>query len=285
MKVTEHIHVLKIPFQVPIAPDRALHRSVYVYIIDGDGRALMDTGVAASEEIIYQHIRSLGREPEDISAILLTHSHPDHIGSACRIKKRTGCEVMAHPAERDWIEDTDKQVRDRPVPGFDVLVAGPVKIDREIGDGEVVDLAKLRAHIMHTPGHSHGSVSVHMPDEGALITGDAVPVPGDLPIYDDALAQLRSIERLKEVKDAQVLLSAWDEPRTNVQEVLDHGLEQVRRVHRAVLDRSPCEPFTPQACSEFLVSLGLPPAAANPLIVRTIAAHLSQRNAPELLAH
>jgi glyoxylase-like metal-dependent hydrolase (beta-lactamase superfamily II) len=49
---------------------------------------------------IFDYIRSTGRDPSEIVLIILTHSHPDHIGAARAIKQLTGCSIAAHPAER-----------------------------------------------------------------------------------------------------------------------------------------------------------------------------------------
>ena len=117
MKLTEHIHALKIPFQIPLGPGKTLDRFVYVYLVQGAEICLIDSGVKGSEEIIFNYLKDIGRKPEEISLLLLTHAHPDHIGSARTIKQATGCTVAAHPDAQAWIEDTELQFRERPVPG------------------------------------------------------------------------------------------------------------------------------------------------------------------------
>ena len=105
---------------------------------------------------------------------------------------------MAHPAERAWIEDIDLQNRERPVPGFSTLVEGSVQLDHELTDGDVIDsdgTEEYELQVFQTPGHSTGSISLLVQGEGALFCGDAVPVEGDLPVYDDALASMRSLKR------------------------------------------------------------------------------------------
>jgi glyoxylase-like metal-dependent hydrolase (beta-lactamase superfamily II) len=91
------------------SPGIAIDRFVYSYVLAGETITLIDTGVAGCEEVIFDYIRSIGRDPCEISFIILTHSHPDHIGAAKAIREATGCSVMAHPAERAWIEDEDRQ--------------------------------------------------------------------------------------------------------------------------------------------------------------------------------
>src|SRR5512137_779298 len=121
MQITPSIHALRHPFKIPVAPGIAIDRFVYSYILAGETITLIDTGVAGCENCIFDYIRSIGRDPEEITLIILTHSHPDHIGAAKAIRDATGCSVMAHSSERVWIEDVDRQNRERPVPGFSTL--------------------------------------------------------------------------------------------------------------------------------------------------------------------
>ncbi len=216
MQITPAIHVLRHPFQVPVAPGIVLDRFVYSYLIVGETITLIDTGVAGCEERIFDYLGSINYDPSEISLVILTHSHPDHIGAARAIREATGCSVAAHPAERAWIEDVERQNRERPVPGFATLVGGSVPIDFELDGGVTIDIdgsGEYEIEMIHTPGHSAGSIALFLPGYGALFSGDVIPVPGDLPVYDDAVGSVRSIRLLRSVRGIRVLLSAWDEPR------------------------------------------------------------------------
>ena len=111
-----------------------IDRDVYSYIVFGNQITLIDTAVMGAETIIFDYIRKQGIDPKEISMVVLSHSHPDHIGAVKAIKEATGCQVAAYSAEKDWIEDTEKQFRERPVPGFHTLVGGPVSVDRLLAD-------------------------------------------------------------------------------------------------------------------------------------------------------
>ena len=87
MQVTPAIHALRHPFQVPVAPGITLDRFVNSYLIPGETIPLIDTGVAGYETRIFEYIRSICRDPSDISLVILTHSHPDHIGAARAIRE------------------------------------------------------------------------------------------------------------------------------------------------------------------------------------------------------
>jgi glyoxylase-like metal-dependent hydrolase (beta-lactamase superfamily II) len=290
MQITPSVHALKLSFTVPIAPGITLDRFVYSYIIYGETITLIDTGVAGCDLQIFDAIRSAGRDPREIDMIILTHSHPDHIGSAEAIQRSTGCIIAAHPAERAWIEDVDQQNRERPVPGFASLVGGSVQIDRELTDGDLIvpdGNRNLAMTVIHTPGHSKGSISLFMQDQGVLFSGDAIPVPGDLPVYDDAVATVRSIQKLRNHPGIQVLLSAWDEPvrGEEVYPVMDRAVDHLRTIHEAVRSASREGHTDLMALTKSTVaSLGLPPQAVNPLLARTFAANLrvhDEMNLPE----
>jgi hydroxyacylglutathione hydrolase len=279
MQVTEHIHALRMPFQVPAGPGRAFDRVVYAYLIYGKELCLIDTGVRGCEQTIFQYVRATGREPTDISRIILTHSHPDHLGAARAIVVGTGAAVFAHAAERAWIEDVELQARERPIPGFGALVEGSVRVDHQVEEGELLDLGGgLELEVLHTPGHSPGSISLFVRQDGAVISGDAVPLPHDFPIYVDARAAFRSVQRLARIERLSVLLSAWDEPRYGVEaeRAMNAALAHLERIHRAVLEttREPPEADPVQLAARVMERLGAPNLAQNPLVVRSIQAHL-----------
>jgi hydroxyacylglutathione hydrolase len=279
MQVTQHVHALEVPFQIPVAPGVSLERSVWVFLVLGRRICLIDSGVAGAQDAIFDYIRQLGREPAEISLLVLTHSHPDHIGAALAIQQATGCAIAAHPAEKAWIEDTDMQSRQRPVSGFASLVGGSVRVDRQLADGEVIELdGELSLEVLHTPGHSAGSISLLLRGDQALFCGDAIPVPGDMPIWDDFAASVRSVQRLQGIAGLRALLSSWNVPREGeaIRHAMEQGLaylERMREVVGRVASRDgPLEPM--DLCRRVVAELGLPSFAANPLVARSFAAVL-----------
>ena len=283
MQITEHVHALRIPFQVHLPTGITLERFVYTFMIFGARISLVDSGVAASETFIFEYLRKAGRKPEEIDLLVLTHSHPDHIGAAKAIREKTGCVVAAHGAEKGWIEDVDLQARERPVPGFHTLVGGSVPVGRSLADGDEIDLgAGHSLKVLHTPGHSVGSICLLYEKERVLFSADAVPISGDIPIYGDLVESVRSLRRLKGLHGVDHLLAAWDKPRQDreVEDKLAGGLQALQRIHSIVTglagEGDHGDPM--ELCRKVLAVMGLPPALANPLIARSFLSSLKVKD-------
>lgn len=279
MQITKHIHALKIPFQLTISPTAKISRFVYVYLIYGRQIYLIDTGVDSSESLILDYIKNTGRKAEDISMVIQTHSHPDHIGATHTIKELSDCLVASHPDAKSWIEDVELQFKERPVPGFHSLVGGSVGVERILEDGCVLDLDDgLGLEVLYTPGHSKGSISLLLREDSALFSGDTIPLAGSIPVYEDVLASVRSIKKLRSIKGISVLLSSWDDPRKGdeVYELMDNSLRYFQHIHDVVMENSRYDPEADsrELCRKAIDALGLPGIAANPLVARSIEANL-----------
>mgnify|MGYP003586132637 CR=1 FL=1 len=288
MKLTEHIHGLEIPFELTTPDGGQVPRAVWVYLLFGERVWLIDCGVSSSEARIFDYLRQQGRRPEDIAQIVLTHSHPDHMGAAQAIRTTTGCSVAAHGAERAWIEHVDLQSRERPVPGFHSLVADSVAVDRILRGGQVLEAGEdLHLEVIHTPGHSKGSISLLLREEGALFCGDAVPFPGTTPVYEDIRASAASLRNLMGIKAIQRLLPSWGAPREGAEALLalSEALDYLQRIHETVLriaDGAPSLAPT-ELCQRAAADLGLPPAAVHPLAAQAFASSLRARGTRDLL--
>lgn len=277
MQISKHIHALRIPFNIQMGSGVILERFVYAFLIYGNDICLIDTGVALSADLIINYIIGTGRNPKEISLIVQTHSHPDHIGATKTIKELTGCSVAVHNYERAWIEDVDLQFKERPVPSFYNLVGGSVSIDITLQDGEVIDLGKgLTLEVLHTPGHSKGSVSLFFREDSALFTGDAIILPGDIPIYEDYDEMIKSLNKLKDIKDVRLLLSSWNDLRKdeNTYATIEMSLEYLRHIHEIV-----AKVYTPnldlmELCKLAASELGLPPTLVTPMLAKSLSANI-----------
>lgn len=275
MQISSRIHAIRIPFTLP-TPLGPIERFVYVYLVCGKQVTLIDSGVAGADQAIFAYLEAIGRSRE-ISHLLLTHSHPDHIGAARAIHAATGCSVLAGEGERGWIEDTERQLAERPVPGFHALVGGPVAVDTVLAAGDLLELDDgLTLEVQATPGHSAGSQSFFLREERALFTGDAVPVPGDLPIYDDFSTSLVTLQQLQRLNGVDMLLEAWQEPSAaDPAERLAAGMSWLLTVDEAVRSEldSAAKPEGMSICRSVAARLGLSPLAVNPLVARSLCSH------------
>ncbi|MEU6370439.1 MBL fold metallo-hydrolase [Streptomyces sp. NPDC046931] len=158
---------------------------------DDDGLTLIDAGPKGSGAAIAQAITTLGRDPSQVRRIVLTHYHEDHAGGAGEIAAHSGADVFAHhgdapvvrgrvpgppPVFEDWERPLHAAAAALLPPG------DPLRPDRvrDLSDGDVLDFGG-GARVVHVPGHTHGSIALHLPDQGLLFTGDAVsasPVDG-----------------------------------------------------------------------------------------------------------
>lgn len=208
MRINDRLYRLKISFRVT----ENIERFVYLYIIVDKEIHIIDTGVAGSETYISDFLSELGRDIKDVSNVLLTHSHPDHIGSAEAIKELSNCSIYACEKERDWIENIDIQFSKRPIPNFYNLVNKSVHVDKVINDGDIFKLEKdITIKVFETKGHSQGSLSFYWIEEHILFTGDAVPVIGEIPVFISAKESIDSLKKIKSIHNVSYYLSAWDD--------------------------------------------------------------------------
>ncbi|MHB8909911.1 MAG: MBL fold metallo-hydrolase [Syntrophales bacterium] len=245
MKITDTIHAVRHTFRLLLEEGRYADRFVYSYLIVGKTICLVDAGVAATAPLILDTVRSLGRSPGEISLILLTHAHPDHIGGCAPIRRLAPAPVAIHPAERSWVEDVERQYRERPIPNLFELVPEGVPVGRELTDGETISWEEGKTiKVIATPGHSCGSVSFFFEEEGALFSGDAVPAAGTIPIYVDPVESAASVEKLKDLPGVRLLLSSWHEPLAGkrIAEIMTEGCRYIERIDALVREIHGREP-------------------------------------------
>jgi hydroxyacylglutathione hydrolase len=257
-------------------------RFVYSYILFGEKTCLIDAGVSTTSSMLQDYMKKLGRSPEEISFVLLTHAHPDHIGGCLAIKKNSSASFAAHAADKPWIEDVQRQYRERPILNFFELVGGSVPVNRDLKDGEVIPWDNGRnLRVLETPGHSLGSISFFFEEEGALFSGDAIPAAGTLPIYVNPQASIESIRKLQRVPGVKYLFSSWHEPVSGNQitSILEEGIHYIERIDRIITDLSKKLPPTTsleELSLQVLERLGIQVSQVPPIVMASFEAHLKK---------
>jgi hypothetical protein len=167
-------------------------------------------------------------------------------------------------------------------------VEGSLKVDHTLKDNDILDLGEgLALRVIHTPGHSQGSVSLVLEPLGLLFSADAIPMRGAVPIYDDVLNSIGSIRKLKQRTGLTMLLASWDEPRQGEQvySLMEEGLLHFQEVHnlvRRIRAGSPNADLTALA-AQVLQAMKLPQAALIPIVIRSFEAHLRVADRENLL--
>ena len=145
----------------------------------GKNRVLIDTGSDFAYGRLRGQLARQGVKPGDLKLVILTHAHPDHAGSAARLKRDFGAEIAVHATEAEWVRTGTTElyqpcgwfghVLDRVIP----RTFEPCPVDRELDGDETIDLGPTigSLSLIHTPGHTPGHICAAHRD-GALFAGD-----------------------------------------------------------------------------------------------------------------
>ena len=161
-----------------------------------DGRSreaiAIDTAIPSLDWIAGE----LAARDWSLRLIVSTHGHWDHIGDNAAVATHTGADIAVHPLDRERL--TNPQPLYAP---FDIPPSVPAV---ELAEGGLVRFGEIRLRVLHTPGHTEGSVCLLAEDEGLLFSGDTLFAAGwgrvDLPGGDEQ-AMVESLVRLSGLED------------------------------------------------------------------------------------
>ena len=157
----------------------------------------IDTAIPSLRWIVDE----LAERDWTLKLIVSTHGHWDHIGDNAAVAEETGAAIAVHPLDRPRLEN--------PQPLFAPFEIPPSVPAVELAEGGEIRFGDIRLRVLHTPGHTEGSVCLLAPDDGLLFSGDTLFAGGwgrvDLP-GGSAEAMAASITRLTELEDALAVL-------------------------------------------------------------------------------
>lgn len=215
----------------------SLHRigddlvAAYLVVTD-EGVLVVDAALRGHWPDLVAELASVGRTPDDVRGVVLTHGDTDHLGFAERLRRDHGVPVHVHAADaaraRGEIKPTSSwgSLRIGPTARFLLHAAlkGGLRTEHvtevhEVADGDVLDLPGS-PRILGMAGHSPGSIAVHVPSVDAVLVGDALTTrhvltgrtgPQPAPFTDDPQKALASLDRLLEL-DARWVLPGHGHP-------------------------------------------------------------------------
>jgi glyoxylase-like metal-dependent hydrolase (beta-lactamase superfamily II) len=170
MEIVEGIH------KVDEASSNMAHSNIYL-LINGKELIVVDTGTPRNAKKIVDYVEKLGRQPNEVSTIILTHYHMDHTGSVKDLKDLTGAKVAASQEDAQYI--TGKQSYPKPKgilfrAASSFIKITPVPVDIVLKDGD----ATGGLTVIFTPGHTPGSIMLLDKKRKVLFSGDSLRVEG-----------------------------------------------------------------------------------------------------------
>ncbi|HSK44761.1 MAG TPA: MBL fold metallo-hydrolase [Candidatus Binatia bacterium] len=111
----------------------------------------------------------LRQEKLTLKQIVITHAHIDHVGGAMKLKAATGAPILMNQNDHALLKMLDMQAA-----WVGMKPPGDVQVDEAIGQGHVLKIGEISSNVIHTPGHTEGSICLYFPAEKKLIAGDTL---------------------------------------------------------------------------------------------------------------
>ena len=170
-----------------------------VYLIGQDTYLVIDTGLYA--HYLIDAMKKSSISLESIQNIILTHSHVDHIGGLNELVEKTSADVSIHKSEANYVEEGDKEATAAAL--FSLPLQG-TPIARKLQEGDIIRFDEFVFEVLHTPGHTCGSICLYEKEARILFSGDTVFAHGsfgrtDLPPGGNSKDLVNSLKRLADL--------------------------------------------------------------------------------------
>jgi glyoxylase-like metal-dependent hydrolase (beta-lactamase superfamily II) len=256
MEITPRVHSIPAPqafLSGPYAPN------VYL-VVDGGQAALIDAGYPDEGSIgpRLEYLQGIAGpsagsgQALKLAHIIVTHHHIDHCGGAHTLRQATGARICLHPTEARLLSEWRAAApQDIDIPAEPQTLAerlgawrratAQTTADCLVQGGDTIQVGGATIEVIDTPGHTLGSISLYLREEGVLFTGDTVLGLGTVaimpPPHGDMALYMQSLERLKGYR-ATLLCPGHGPPVRDVarklQELIDHRRERERQIVAAV---------------------------------------------------
>ncbi len=171
------------------------------FIESGDSRVLIDTGTGMYMHQIEKDLANLDVKVTDLTNIVLTHCHIDHIGGVEPILKEATPKIHLHKDEAEKINVGNTGATLADTFGHDLP---PLNIEGILTEGDVLEFGEVKMRTLHTPGHSAGSCCFYIEQDSLMFTGDTMFSGGSFGRVDfpegDAAKLVKSLKRLSEIE-------------------------------------------------------------------------------------
>jgi len=186
----------------------------HLYLIqDRNEAALIDAHVGSMAEKVLKKIQEI-IPINELKTVILTHGHMDHMGSSSLLKEKTKASIAIHIADAQYIEEpwtqfltlfNDLGITKQAYEEFQTMSGGkPVEVTKPLHGGDIIKVGSIELHVIHTPGHSPGSICIYEPESKMMFTGDAlIPsewYPNTIAVFQDATKYIQSLTRLSEME-------------------------------------------------------------------------------------
>jgi len=118
---------------------------------------------------IEEILEILRREKLTLKQIVITHAHIDHVGGAMKLKTATGAAILMNQNDHALLKMLDMQAA-----WVGMRPPGAVRVDEAVDEAHILRIGNTSASVMHTPGHTEGSICLYFPQEKKLIAGDTL---------------------------------------------------------------------------------------------------------------